>query len=216
MYQEWKQTDIGLYVPTGIYHAKFDCWQKEVGYDDFYDEIFDNGTSIAGRKRMERHKYEIDINGDKISDYILWAWKGDYYNLGAGCEIGIYERVEDDNYGLVWKCAKSKAFNCTIKLKYNNISLIDWNNNGNKHWWFTGFNSNYQFPLLWNVDNLTATFEVTFNCFNNQSDNDKMYNSFVDNYELYKNDPTEYWKFWTLSGSIMYNGIVCHRALLSF
>ena len=22
--------------------------------------------------------------------YVIWAWKGDYLNLGAGCEVGFY------------------------------------------------------------------------------------------------------------------------------
>lgn len=220
MNQEYEKNNLGFYVPTGIYHANFNCWQKNVGYDDFYDEVFDNGTSIAGRKRMERHKYEIDVNADKIPDYILWAWKGDYYNLGAGCELGIYERVIDEDYGIVWRCATSKAFNCDVKLELKNIStpIINWNNDGNKHWWFTGFNSNYQFPLLWNIDDLTATFEVTFNNFNSQGENDKFYNEFYDRYSRNHNNSSLDWKYWSTNKNeyVTINGMKCHKATLTF
>ena len=27
---------------------------------------------------------------NETKEYIIWAWKGDYLNLGAGAEIGIY------------------------------------------------------------------------------------------------------------------------------
>ena len=170
MDQEWKN---GL--PTGIYHARFDCWQDCVGYDDFYDEVFDLGTEFLGRKRMERHKYEIDIDGDQQSDYIFWAWKGDYYNLGAGCELGIYHKVQNKNFGLVWEVDKSASFSCNLNLKFNDKTIIDWNNSGNKHWWFTGFNSNYQFPLLLDINSLKATFTVTFDSFNDNGMNQRLY-----------------------------------------
>ena len=218
MNQEYEKDNLGFYVPTGIYHANFNCWQKNVGYDDLYDEVFDNGTNISNRKRMERHKYEIDVNADKIPDYILWAWKGDYYNLGAGCELGIYERVVDDDYGLVWRCATTKAFNCNLKLEFNENPIINWNNEGNKHWWFTGFNSNYQFPLLWNIDDLTATFEVTFNNFNSQGENDKFYNEFYDRYSRNHNNSSLDWKYWSTNKNeyVTINGMKCHKATLTF
>lgn len=221
MSQEYKVTKYNngteVSVPTGIYHANFNCWQKNVGYDDFYDEVFDNGTQIAGRKRMQRHKYEIDIDGDSESDYIFWAWKGDYYNLGAGCEIGIYKKVNTSNFGLRWTIDTSKAFSCDLNLKYNGKEIINWNNNGNKHWWFTGFNSNFQYPILLNINNLKATFSVTFNCFNSQSLNN-MYNNFLENWNLYKYDLNKDWKYWTTNQNSYkyYSGMNCHTATLSF
>lgn len=57
MKQEMKVTKYNngteISIPTGIYHANFNCWQQNVGYDDLYDEVFDNGTQICGRKRMK-------------------------------------------------------------------------------------------------------------------------------------------------------------------
>lgn len=35
---------------AGIYHAKFDCWQHFFGYNDFYDFMFDIGTSMKSKK----------------------------------------------------------------------------------------------------------------------------------------------------------------------
>ena len=36
---------------------------------------------------MQRVKFDFVCNG---TSYVLWAWKGDYINLGAGAELGIY------------------------------------------------------------------------------------------------------------------------------
>ena len=53
MKQEYKVTKNNngteVSVPIGIYHANFNCWQKNVGYDDLYDEVFDKGTQVLGR-----------------------------------------------------------------------------------------------------------------------------------------------------------------------
>ena len=226
MKQEYKVTKYSngteVSIPTGIYHANFNCWQKNVGYDDFYDEVFDNGTQIAGRKRMARHKYEIDMDGNTYNgpEYILWAWKGDYYNLGAGCELGIYKKIETSNFGLRWTVDTSKAFSCNAKLYFSGAgkNIIDWNNNGNKHWWFTGFNSNYQFPVLLDINQLTATFEVTFNSFSNPEDNETFYNDFYHSYIKYRNQSSEDWKYWSTNKAniLYYNGMRCHKATLSF
>ena len=42
--------------------------------------MFDHATSI------DKAKFDFTMNG---TEYIIWAWKGDYLNLGAGAEIGI-------------------------------------------------------------------------------------------------------------------------------
>ena len=224
MKQEMKVTKYNngteISIPTGIYHANFNCWQQNVGYDDLYDEVFDNGTQICGRKRMERHKYEIDVDpsANNGADYIFWAWKGDYYNLGAGCELGIYKKIHTSNFGLRWAIDTSKAFSCNLNLKYNGKEIINWNNDGNKHWWFTGFNSNYQFPVLWDIDDLKATFTVTFNSFSTQSENDAMFNNFYNQYDKFKYEIDEDWKYWSASeySYKYYNGMKCYIATLSF
>ena len=66
---------------NGVYHASFDCWQQYFGYNKFYDFMFDIGTS------MQAKYFDFSYGG---RSYRLWAWKGDYINLGAGAELGIY------------------------------------------------------------------------------------------------------------------------------
>ena len=127
---------------NGIYHADFDCWQQYFGYNDLYDIAFDAATS------MNSKKFPFSYAGE---DYILWAWKGDYINLGAGAELGIYYGSEPH-----WSVDKSLALPMSLNLDYNGVSIISYSETT---WWVTGFNPNYQ-----NVREgcLTATYTVDF------------------------------------------------------
>ena len=74
----------------GVYHTRQDCWQQFFGYNEFYDWAFSLGTD------MRREKFIFKCNE---KEYIFWAWKGDYLNLGAGAELGIYSSlVVDDKF----------------------------------------------------------------------------------------------------------------------
>lgn len=154
----------------GVYHANFDCWQQYFGYADIYDIVFDCGTS------MRAAKFPFDVNNDKKDDYILWAWKGDYLNLGAGAELGIYERWEYSD--VVWKINKKNAMNMTLRLDYINKSTKAVERNifnfqpTDKQWWITGFSYKNQNV---NRDNLLATYTVTFT-------NQTWYNAFKGKY----------------------------------
>ena len=128
---------------NGIYHASFDCWQQYLGYNSFYDLMFDIGSS------MKPAKFEFVSNG--IS-YILWAWKGDYLNLGAGAELGIYY------YGTMghWLVDKKLAMSMTMTVKYNGKTIISYSA---ATWWITGFNPNY---INVRAGNLTVTYVILF------------------------------------------------------
>ncbi len=135
----------------GIYHANFDSWQQYFGYNNLYDRVFDYCTS------MKSKQFPFTCNGKK---YILWAWKADYINLGAGAEIGIYY-----GGGPHWKVNKKLAMNMSLILKYKGKVIISYTK---KTWWLTAFNPNY---INVQADQLTAIYTVYFNSFS-------MYNAF--------------------------------------
>lgn len=126
----------------GVYHADFDCWQQYFGYNDLYDFFFDLGTSCKSKK------FPFPYNGQW---YILWAWKGDYINLGAGAEMGIYT-----GGGPHWLVDKSLAMSMHLNLQYNGITIVSYSD---YTWWITGFNPYY---LNVDVDSLKATFSIRF------------------------------------------------------
>lgn len=102
---------------SGIYHADYDCWQQHFGYNNLYDWAFDLGTSMLAKK------FPFVSGGKK---YILWMWKGDYLNLGAGAEIGIYTGGEPH-----WKVDKSLAMNMSMSLALNGGNIATWSA---RHW----------------------------------------------------------------------------------
>lgn len=117
---------------NGIYHAKQDGWQsnKFVGYNKFYDGAFEFASSMD-------FKYFNFSDGDE--QFRLWFWKGDYLNLGAGSEVGIYY-----NGGPHWYTGTQYAMPMTLSLKDKEGNTIyDWQPQEN-NWWCTGFNPMYQ------------------------------------------------------------------------
>ena len=135
----------------GIYHANFDCWQQYFGYNDFYDFMFDIGTSMVSKK--------LTFYSGKTW-YVLWAWKGNYINLGAGAELGIYYGGEPH-----WRVDKNLSLDMSMTLQYKGAKIISYSA---KTWWITGFNPKY---LNVNASDLKVNFTFKFN-------SDTMYNDF--------------------------------------
>ena len=114
---------------------------------------------------MRKRIYDFYFNS---VDWRLWAWKGDYLNLGAGAELGIYKRL----YVLGkktphWTAATQNAMKMKMSLMYNGKTIISYRPNENQ-WWITGFNPYY---LNVNATKLKATFTVWF-------DSENMYDAF--------------------------------------
>ena len=85
-------------------------------------------------------------------EYVIWAWKGDYINLGAGAELGSYTGGEPH-----WHVDKSLAMSMYVEVKYNGSTIISFSD---YTWWITGFNPNYQ---NMNASSLTAIFTIRLN-----------------------------------------------------
>ena len=147
----------------GVYHTRQDCWQQFFGYNNFYDWAFNLGTS------MSRAKFPF-YSGNK--EYIFWAWKGDYLNLGAGAEMGLYSRlVLQNNKTGHWIAETKLAMKMSMELKYKGKTIATYKP-AQKQWWITCFNPYYQSVKS---KQLTVSFTVTFT-------NKKMFNDFYNKY----------------------------------
>ena len=125
---------------------------------------------------MKAVRFDFSSGG---TDYTLWGWKGDYLNLGAGCELGIYEKASGALGSLDhFVVNKDLAMNMSATLTLNGKTVGSFNGT---HWWATSFNPNVQ-----NVkaEDLTALFTVNF------GDNKRMYSDFKNRYEFNK-----FWSF---------------------
>ena len=152
---------------VGNYHASFNCWQALFGYNDFYDFVFEECSSALPKK------FDCEYDGEK---YRLWAWKGDYINLGASAELGVYRKIDDIN-GLEinhWVVDKDLAMPMTLTLTDTSGNVIVDNYSPEENqWWITGFNPKYQ-----NMDasKLIATYTVDF------TGREELYEAFKNNY----------------------------------
>lgn len=110
---------------AGIFHTSPDCWQQYLGYCDLYDWAFDIGT------KMRNKKYKVTLDNE---EFCIWMWKGDYLNLGAGAETGIYKGGEP-----FWEASVEDALPMTLALYDKDGNVIMCYNPSDPQWWITGF-----------------------------------------------------------------------------
>lgn len=178
----------------GIFHARQEGSLKSFeysGYNDFYDKVFHYATDM--------NKAKFQFSDEDGNDYILWAWKGDYLNLGAGAEMGIYKRMVIDGTPIEqvngtktehWLVDQSLAMPMTLKLDYNGKTIISYDPKRVDHqindplskdtnkWWVTGFNPDYQDKK---ASQLKATYTVDF------SGKESLYDAFIKSKDYLRN-----------------------------
>ena len=120
---------------NGIYHIRQDWWQnwKYVGYNDLYDLVFDAACDMSAAK------FKFTSGGE---EFAIWAWKGEYINLGAGAELGLYY-----GGGPHWKTGTDYAMPMTLQLSDTRNEVYRqkfyWAPS-EKQWWITGFDPQHQ------------------------------------------------------------------------
>ena len=160
------------------FHSNYTQIQKPFGYANLYDAIF----RIAMQNNMDVTKspyFEDQFN----NKYVLWAWRGNYANLGSGGEVGFYWMPNDPVF---W--ARYEAFADPLLRKINaslsggreewwavsqyelkmelsiydisssNIDVVNWFPSENQ-WWITGFNKGKQGL---DVNNLWMVARISF------------------------------------------------------
>ena len=116
-----------------------------------YDKAFDYGT------KMLRNKYEFTYEN---SEYVLWIWKGDYWNMENGAEAGLYVYNRTEN-GIKHYNAVDYELPMTLSLYkikedgYDN--LFNWAPD-EPQWWITGFSRKDMFFI--NPDKLRMICSV--------------------------------------------------------
>ena len=121
------------------YHSQPDTWQMKAGYNRSYDDWFGVGTDMVTSEAIE-------FNADDKT-YALWMWKGDYYNLHSGAEIGLYQYTGDDEKtGIRLYDAIDFRLPMSLNLYYTNslAHLFGWAPTV-KQWWITGFNTDKEY-----------------------------------------------------------------------
>ena len=165
-----------------VLHSQPNQWQAIGGYNNMYDFLFKTFTN----DNMDKEKFDFVVDD---TEYIFWIWRGDYLNLGAGAEIGIYSRPSEfsqdpeklDQYFV------DKDLSMPMELylyNYENSKEIEnifsWQPE-TKQWWITGFNPNEYIP---DPNRMVCIASVDF------SGNEEFFDAIInpDNREMYGND----------------------------
>ena len=135
------------------YHSQPDTWQKDFGYNDFYDSVFRIGSE------MEHEYVPFDVDG---AEYVIWMWKGDYWNLQTGAEIGLY-KYDHSSSGESHYEVVDFELPMTLSL-YNYYSSTNIDNVFNwapevEQWWITGFNTDFEAPV---PEDMTSIASIDF------------------------------------------------------
>ena len=92
-------------------------------------------------KFTDRKDYKFNMK----RKYVIWAWKGDYLNLWAGCEVGFY-----NTYGSTKHYFFVKKIFTELEMRYNGNLINNYRppkSKGEKvghSWWITTFNAGMQ------------------------------------------------------------------------
>ena len=164
-----EQWDFQYDEEGGFYYTTTNCWQRAFGYNDFYDAVFNGFTS------MDVNKFTFTSGNE---DYALWLWKGDYYNLGAGAETGIY--VGDGSH---MECATDTSLQMTLSVYDVNGELILNYTPEEYQWWITGFNPDH--PDM-NANDLLVVTTIDF------SEEPDLWEAFLEQYEKNIEDDKAY------------------------
>ena len=135
-----------------------EMWQSKVGYTPTYDFFF----SLGGPIFREKYEFQVENSGPLSilfpnTYYVVWIWKGDYWNLGAGAEIGIYRTSLEHHY-------KNGFYEVVTDLTLDVDMTITYEGNELNHlvqtnWWVCSFTPEYQ---LIDIDLLDIFLKVKF------------------------------------------------------
>jgi hypothetical protein len=133
----------------------------------------------------DAQKYEFTVDGRQ---YIIWAWKGDYINLGAGAETGIYRDLVAGH----WETAPEAALPMTLTLQDKSGNVYFDYRPSEDQWWVNGFDPSHQNA---HHEDLTSITTIDF------SSEPAMWDAF---YRQYSRERKSDWTF----------DVVAHKATL--
>jgi len=141
--------------------------------NDFYDFAFDVATN------MDKKKY--DFKTPDGEEYIIWIWKGDYINLGAGTEMALYHNpIYVFGNPIQWEAASEYCMPMTVNLDINDGEYVNEWSPSDPQWWITDFLPECQDVQ---VSDITASGTITFS-----SDNPDNVALYEDMYYAFKNE----------------------------
>lgn len=139
-------------------------FQGAGGYTPFYDSVFHRYTKSDND--------QIDIG----NGYKIWIWKGDYLNLGAGGEVGIYNMNGGNGDIVSTTMREDLGIKMTMKIidKTTGNDVVN-RSTPSEEWWMTGWN-----PYVQGLGNKDLDMTGTLDFSNSKDPN--MYYSLKETY----------------------------------
>ena len=114
-----------------VIYTVVDAWTRDFGFAVIYDVI----ANAVGIYDYETRRYHFDYDG---LEWMIQVWKGTYFYVTNGAEVGIYNRVPGEEMGTFYNCATDEQMmEMSMKLSHNGKELFSME--PQKHWWLTGF-----------------------------------------------------------------------------
>ena len=132
-----------------VVYALVNAWHRNFGYAVIYD-IAANATPIWD---IPTRRYYFEYNG---LEWLIQTWKGSYFLIATGSEVGVYNRVPGEELGTFYNCATDdQLMTMTMKLSHKDTVLVDMG--PEKHWWINGFKMN---GMSYDPDALTLEYTI--------------------------------------------------------
>ncbi len=134
-----------------VIYTVVDAWTRNFGFAVLYDTV----ANAVGIYDYETRRYHFDYDG---LEWMIQVWKGTYFYVTNGAEVGIYNRVPGEEMGTFYNCATDdQMMEMQMKLSYKDKVLI--NTAPQKHWWLTGFHLS---GTVYEPSSLTMVYSIKF------------------------------------------------------
>ncbi len=151
-----------------VIYTVVDAWTRDLGFAVIYDVA----ANAIGIYDYETRRYHFDYDG---LEWMIQVWKGTYFYVTNGAEVGIYNRVPGEELGTFYNCANDEQMmEMTMELSYKDKFLFK--SGPQKHWWLTGFHLS---GTVYEPASLTMVYSILFptaemrNAFTNAVDNEE-------------------------------------------
>ena len=151
-----------------VIYTVVNAWTRDLGFAVIYDVA----ANAIGVYDYETRRYHFDYDG---LEWMIQVWKGTYFYVTNGAEVGIYNRVPGEEMGTFYNCANNEQMmEMTLELSYKDKTLFK--AGPQKHWWLTGFHLS---GTVYEPASLTMVYSILFpnvemrNAFTNAVDNEE-------------------------------------------
>lgn len=134
-----------------VIYTVVDAWTRNFGFAVTYDVL----ANAIGIYDYVTRRYHFNYDG---LEWMIQVWKGTYFYVTNGAEVGIYNRVPGEETGTFYNCATDEQMmEMQMKLSYKDTILI--NTAPQKHWWLTGFHLS---GTVYEPASLTMEYSIVF------------------------------------------------------